>query len=84
MNNRIINDKKSDYHIHSVFSDGVATIEELVQFAGKIGMEEIAITDHSDHLVDILKERCRITPSGGARYALKNRENVHNKVKVIF
>jgi len=41
----------------------VATIEELVQFAGKIGMEEIAITDHSDHLVEILKKVCGITPS---------------------
>ena len=84
MTNRIINNKKSDYHIHSVFSDWVATIEELVQFAGKIGMEEIAITDHSDHLVEILKKVCGITPSWGARYALKNRENVHNDVKVIF
>jgi histidinol phosphatase-like PHP family hydrolase len=84
MTNRIINDPYSDYHIHSVLSDGTATIEEIVQYAGKIGMKEIAITDHSDFMVEILKERCGLMPSGGARYALNSRENVHNEVKVIF
>ena len=29
----IVNDQNSDYHIHSVFSDGCATIEEIVQYA---------------------------------------------------
>lgn len=33
---RIINDKYSDYHIHSSFSDGTATVEEIVQYAGKL------------------------------------------------
>lgn len=84
MSNRIINGPDSDYHIHSVFSDGTATIEEIVQYAGKLGMKEIAITDHSDFMVEILKERYGITPSGGARYALNSRKNVHNDVNVIF
>jgi len=38
MENRIINDRYADYHIHSVFSDGTATIEEIVQYAGKRGV----------------------------------------------
>jgi len=84
MKNNIINDSYSDYHIHSMFSDGCATIEEIVQFAWKIWMKEIAITDHSDHLVKVLEERYWICPSGGARYALNNRKNVHNNVNVIF
>jgi histidinol phosphatase-like PHP family hydrolase len=84
MKTHIINDQYSDYHIHSVFSDGTATIEEIVQYAGKLGMKEIAITDHSDAMVEVLKECCGITPSGGARYALNDRKNVHNKVRVIF
>ena len=36
-----------DYHIHSEFSsDGSATVDEIVRFALKRGLKEIAITDH--------------------------------------
>lgn len=80
----IINDQNSDYHIHSVFSDGCATIEEIVQYAWKIWMENIAITDHSDHLVKVLQEHYWVAPSGWARYALGSWKNVHNDVNVIF
>lgn len=80
----IINNQNSDYHIHSVLSDGCATVEEITQYAWKLGMETIAITDHSDHLTNILKERYWICPSGGARYALNSWKNVHNNVNVIF
>lgn len=80
----IMNDSFSDYHIHSVLSDGSATVEDIVQYAWVLGMKEIAITDHSDHLVKILKERYGICPSGGARYALNSWKNVHNDVNVIF
>ena len=80
----IINDPFSDYHIHSVLSDGSATVEEIVQYAWKLGMREIAITDHSDHLNQILETRYKIRPSWWARYALNSRKNVHNDVKVIF
>lgn len=79
----IVNDQNSDYHIHSTFSDGLPTIEEIVQYAWVLGMEEIAITDHSDHATKILEELCWIRPSG-ARYTLGNWINVHNNVKVIF
>lgn len=80
----IVNDPDSDYHIHSVLSDGSATVEEIVQYAGVLGMKTIAITDHSDHSTNILKERYWICPSGGARYALNSWKNVHNDVEVIF
>ncbi len=80
----IINDQNSDYHVHSVLSDGSATVEEIVQYAGILGMRTIAITDHSDHSTNILKERYWVCPSGGARYALNSWENVHNDVEVIF
>ena len=79
----IINDQNSDYHIHSTFSDWLSTIEEIVQYAWVIGMEEIAITDHSDHVTNILAERYWVR-SSGARYTLGNWVNVHNDVKVIF
>lgn len=40
---------KSDYHIHSEFSgDSNEKIENIINRAKKLGMEEIAITDHLD------------------------------------
>jgi DNA polymerase (family 10) len=39
-----------DYHIHSTWSDGKSSIEEIVNFAISQDLEEIAITDHSQSL----------------------------------
>ncbi len=36
----------ADYHIHSSYSDGRASIKEIAEAARKKGLEEIAITDH--------------------------------------
>ncbi|MCS7257825.1 MAG: DNA polymerase/3'-5' exonuclease PolX [candidate division WOR-3 bacterium] len=41
------NDIKGDFQIHTVNSDGSATIEEMVKAAIERGYEYIAITDHS-------------------------------------
>ena len=35
-----------DYHMHTTFSDGKNTIKEMVETAKKLGLSEIAITDH--------------------------------------
>jgi len=59
-----IDDIKGDLHIHSKYSDGANTIEEIVIEAIKKGYEYIAITDHSKRLKvanglseeDLLKE----------------------------
>lgn len=40
-------DIKGDLHVHSNWSDGVNTIEELANAAIQLGYEYIAITDHS-------------------------------------
>lgn len=45
-----IEDIKGDLHMHSRWSDGAATIEEMVQKAKEIGYEYIAITDHSQSM----------------------------------
>ncbi len=37
-----------DYHIHSYFSDGDQTIEEIISTAERRKLTAIAITDHSD------------------------------------
>lgn len=45
-----IDDIKGDLHIHSTWSDGRNSIEEIVLAAEKIGYEYIGITDHSQSL----------------------------------
>lgn len=43
-------DIKGDLHIHTSYSDGLNTIEEMIQEAKKRGYLYIAITDHSQSL----------------------------------
>jgi len=38
---------KGDLHTHTTYSDGKATLEEMVEHAAELGYEYIAITDHS-------------------------------------
>ena len=35
-----------DYHTHSIYSDGRAKISDAALYAGKIGLKELAVTDH--------------------------------------
>jgi DNA polymerase (family 10) len=43
------NDLKGDIHMHSHYSDGASSIEDLARQAKSLGYEYIAITDHSKH-----------------------------------
>ncbi|MGQ9619000.1 MAG: DNA polymerase/3'-5' exonuclease PolX [Candidatus Aminicenantia bacterium] len=45
-----LNEIRGDFHVHSKWSDGGHTIEEIVKEAIKKGYEFIAITDHSKSL----------------------------------
>ena len=36
-----------DLHIHTTHSDGTDTLEELLNKANKLGLENISITDHN-------------------------------------
>jgi len=76
---KIVNSITEDYHMHtSTFSDAIPTINELVIYAGKIGMTEIGVTDHSELCLKALN----INPR---HRSLANRwRNVHNNVNVIF
>ena len=77
---KVLNTIHEDYHIHSLnYSDGLNTIDEIVQYAGKIGMKKIAITDHSQYLQDKIPMLFR-----NWRTSTKRWKNVHNDVEVIF
>ena len=43
-------DIKGDFHMHSTWSDGNNTIEELALFSKKLGYKYIGIADHSESL----------------------------------
>ena len=76
----IVNKEHEDFHIHSfTFSDGLNTIDEIVKFAGHIGLKKIAITDHCQAYLD---GRGYIKKSG---YGIVKRwQNVFKDVEVIF
>jgi 3',5'-nucleoside bisphosphate phosphatase len=38
--------KKADLHVHTTFSDGTFSPEQVIQYASKIGLDCIAICDH--------------------------------------
>jgi len=81
---KIINLDQRDYHMHtSNFSDGLNTVEEIVQYAGTIWLTDIAITDHSQVCLDSFVANQKFHRAG-ARRSLKSRRNVHNNVTVIF
>src|SRR5699024_8227684 len=43
-------DIKADLHMHTTWSDGAESIEEMVMYARQLGYSHVAITDHSKFL----------------------------------
>ena len=77
---KIINTIQEDYHIHSLnYSDWFNTTDEIVQYAAKIWLKKIVITDHSQAAMDINKLALK-----NWRNTIKRRKNVHNDVEVAF
>jgi DNA polymerase (family X) len=70
---------QGDFHIHSLFSDGVHTFDELAVAAKKQGLKSIAICDHSDEYMEYYKAP-RLQ---GFYHALHRWKNMQNDVQVI-
>lgn len=71
-----------DYHLHSsTFSDGFNSIDDLVLHAGRLGLKEIAITDHSQCMLDAYgyTRRTHYEIAHTGRW-----QNILNDVKVHF
>jgi len=45
-----VKDIRSDFHVHSHYSDGTSSIEEIAKKALKLGYEHIVVSDHSQSL----------------------------------
>ena len=45
-----VDDLMGDLHVHTVWSDGSGTVEQMVQRARKLGYSYIAITDHASEV----------------------------------
>ena len=79
---------KFDLHIHTNYSDGICTPEEVVKYAKRIGLDGIAITDHDtvkgSKKAELLAEKAglifvpgvEITTSFGDILALGIREKI--------
>ena len=52
---------KTDYHVHTTLShDGVSTMEEHIENAIDLGMEEICFTEHYDVYEGILNSNLKV------------------------
>ncbi|MCL2235117.1 MAG: histidinol-phosphatase HisJ family protein [Defluviitaleaceae bacterium] len=75
---------KFDYHTHTNYSfDGLATIDQMIQKAIDIGLEEYAITDHIDFSYP---DQRILSPKGVAanvKAAEQAREKYANKIKIL-
>ncbi len=69
----------SDYHVHSIFSDGAHTFDEIAEAAAKIGLAKVAICDHSDEYMAAY----RAPRLQGFYHALHRWQNTVNNVQVI-
>jgi len=69
----------ADYHIHSIFSDGANTYDEIAREAADLGLNVVAICDHSDEYMAAYKAP-RLQ---GFYHALHRWKNTINDVQVI-
>jgi len=78
---KIISTIDEDHHLHSFnFSDGMNTIDTIVEMAPSFGLKKITITDHSQALLDHFNYARKCSRS----VAIKRWENIYNDIVVNF
>lgn len=78
---KIVNTRTEDYHMHCLeFSDGLMSLYDIIQMAGRVGLTKIAVTDHSKAALDNLGLAKKVP-----RYAVRDFRNpFENEVEVTF
>ncbi len=72
--------EQSDCHMHTTtYSDGFNSVDEMVIWAGKAGLNKIAITDHCQFYLDRYGFGKKSHRNIAGRY-----KNIHNNVEVTF
>lgn len=71
-----------DFHMHSTFSDGTYTVEQLIQEAIKRGLTSIAISDHDtlDHIAETtrLGKQCGLNVLSSTELSVRHKKkNIH-------
>jgi len=77
-----LSDIKGDLHVHSTWSDGGSSIEEIVKKAMDLGYEYVAITDHSQGLKiagGLNKEELRLK-----RKEIERLNKKYKDIKILF
>ena len=77
-----LGDIKGDLHVHSVWSDGGSSTEDIVKKARELGYEYVAITDHSQGLKiagGLNKEELKIK-----REEIEKLNKKYKDIKVLF
>lgn len=74
---------QKDYHVHSEFSgDSDQNLEQLIQYAIKIGLQEIAITDHAEYGVENLPESFILPFSKYVKRIQEIQEKYQKEIKI--
>lgn len=69
-------DIKGDLHVHSNFSDGKNTLEEIVKCCKKKGYEYVGISDHVDYFLEKAEEYVNLRELDGLRIFWAVEENI--------
>ncbi len=83
---QILNFPDEDHHMHTFnFSDGADTIDGMVDYAGHIGLKVITITDHSQAILDVYREKEKVMMPLSPRWLAKDYKTPYdNGVEVRF
>ncbi|MCK4429589.1 MAG: PHP domain-containing protein [Candidatus Aenigmarchaeota archaeon] len=79
---------KEDYHMHSWdYSDGADSVEQIIEYAKELGLERIAITDHSQACLNELNKKRKDKLPHVPReeyYSFAEQELDEKEIDVIF